>query len=82
MAPISPDYPEECVRNGIQGEVILDLLVDPQGRVTEAVLVRHVDERLVVAAKVAADNAGYQAAQLGAYPIWAWLRVPIRFNLH
>lgn len=82
VAPISPDYPEECVRKGIQGEVLLDLLIDPQGRVTEAVLVRHVDERLVVAAKVAAENAGYQAAQLGPYPIWAWLRVPIRFNLH
>jgi len=82
VAPISPEYPEECVRKGIQGEVVLDLLIDPQGRVIEAVLVRHVDERLVVAAKVAAEIAGYQAAQLGPYPIWAWLRVPMRFNLH
>ena len=81
IAPIVPEYPRQCVRERVQGEVLLDLLIDPQGRVAEAVIIGTPDRRLAAAATDAASAAGYQAAQVGYYPIWAWLRVPVLFTL-
>ena len=81
IAPIVPTYPKEAVRARVQGEVILDLLIDPQGRATEAVVVGRADRRLAEAARAAARDGGYQAAMVGYYPVWSWLRVPVRFTL-
>jgi hypothetical protein len=81
IAPIVPEYPEDCIREGIQGEVVLDLLIDPQGRAVESVVVGRPPRELVGAAREALSTGGYRAAQVGYYPIWSWLRVPIRFTL-
>jgi TonB family protein len=81
IAPIAPQYPAACVREEVTGEVLLDLLVDPQGRIAEVVVVDSPDRRLSAAAGAAARDAGYQAAQVGYYPVWAWLRVPVVFTL-
>ena len=81
LEPIVPEYPQECVQRGIQGEVVLDLLIDPQGRVCEVVVAGAADKELARAARNAAVDGGYQAAQVGYYPVWSWLRVPVRFTL-
>ena len=36
---------------------------------------------LLETAREAAAGGGYQAAQLGYYPVWSWLRVPVQFSL-
>ncbi len=81
LEPIVPEYPSECARQGIQGLVMLDLLIDPRGRAVEVAVVGPADRRLAKAARMAADGGGYQAAQLGYYPVWSWLRVPVQFTL-
>lgn len=81
IAPIVPEYPEACARARIEGEIVLDLLIDPQGRAAQTVVVVGADRRLERAARAAVATGGYQAAQLGYYPVWSWLRVPIRFTL-
>ncbi len=81
LTPIVPEYPQECLRRRIQGRVVLDLLVDPQGRVAEAVAVNRADRRLEAAAAEAAAGAGYQAARVGYYPIWSWIQVSVSFTL-
>lgn len=80
-APIVPIYPEAAARRRIQGEVILDLLVDPFGRAVAARQVGRADPLLAEAALLAAPDGGFQAARVGYYPVWSWLRVPIRFRL-
>ncbi|MDD5719740.1 MAG: TonB family protein [Candidatus Krumholzibacteria bacterium] len=82
LAPLVPVYPESALRKRIEGEVLLDLLVDPFGRVAEAVPIGRAHPVLVEAACAALPEAGFAAAQVGYYPIWSWLRVPVRFRLH
>jgi TonB family protein len=81
IAPVVPVYPEDCARDGVSGEVVLDLLIDPLGRPSEVVVVQRADRRLERAAAAAVPDGGYQAAQVGYYPVWSWLRVPVRFTL-
>jgi TonB family protein len=81
VEPIAPNYPEEAARRRIEGEVTVDLLIDPFGRVAAARQVGPADPTLVRAAIAAAPFGGFQAAQVGYYPVWSWLRVPVRFRL-
>jgi TonB family protein len=81
LTPITPEYPAECLQRRIEGEVVLDLLIDPEGRVAEAVPVNRADRRLVRSAQAAAADAGFQAARVGYYPIWSWIEVSVNFTL-
>ncbi|MEZ4387596.1 MAG: TonB family protein [Candidatus Krumholzibacteriia bacterium] len=81
ITPIAPEYPEACLRKRITGRVELDLLVDPEGRVAESVALGRADRRLQAAAAEAARDAGFQAARVGYYPIWSWIRVSVNFTL-
>jgi TonB family protein len=80
-SPIVPEYPESAARRRAQGEVVLDLLLDPLGRVATSEVIGRADRDLVRAAREALGDGGYQAAQVGYYPVWSWLRVSIRFAL-
>jgi TonB family protein len=77
---IVPLYPQEARARRRQGRVVLDLLLDPEGRVAQVETVAG-DPVLATAAAAAAVDAGYQAARVGLYPIWSWLRVTIDFRL-
>ncbi|MBD3221849.1 hypothetical protein GF314_11470 [bacterium] len=81
LTPIVPEYPAECLQKRITGEVLLDVLIDPHGRVAETVPARRADRRLIAAASEAAAAAGYQAARIGYYPIWSWIQVSVNFSL-
>jgi TonB family protein len=59
---------------------MLDVLVDPEGRVAQVEVVQG-PSALTAAAVAAARDAGYQAARVGVYPVWAWLRVPVSFTV-
>jgi TonB family protein len=81
LAPIAPAYPEAAARRRIQGEVVFDVLIDPLGRVRDAVQVGRADRDLAQAAREALGDGGFQAGQVGYYPVWSWLRIPIQFVL-
>lgn len=78
---VVPRYPEAAARKGTGGEVVSDLLISPAGEVAQLVVVASVDPDLDRAAGEALRAATYRAARVGKYPVWSWLRIPVRFTL-
>ena len=68
-------------REGIEGEVVLDLLIDPEGEVAQVIVISSPAPSLGEAASIALRQGDYEAARMGKYPLWAWLRIPVRFGL-
>jgi len=81
LGGVTPEYPESALRAQIQGEVVLDLLIDPAGQVAQAVAVASPASSLSRAAARAFQMAEVEPAKVGKYPIWSWLRVTVGFNL-
>jgi TonB family protein len=81
LRSVAPDYPEQALQEGITGEVELDLLISPAGKVEQVVAVRDPDRRLTAAAAAALRQTLFEPARVGKYPIWSWLRVPTRFQV-
>jgi TonB family protein len=77
----TPEYPAEAVRQGLDGEVVLDLLISPEGCVEQVAPVSSPAPELTAAAAAALFEARLAPARLGKYPIWSWLRMPTRFSL-
>ena len=81
LALPTPEYPQAAVEANLSGPVVLDLLLDPAGRVRQTVTVRSPGRALTDAAVAAFRDGGYEPARIGKYPVWAWLRVTTSFNL-
>ena len=77
----TPVYPQAAVDAGVFGDVVLDLLLSPAADVRQAVAVSSPSPDLTDAALTALLGGKYEAARIGKYPVWAWLRVTISFNL-
>lgn len=76
-----PAYPAAAIARRAQGEVVFDILIDPFGRVHTVHQVGRADADLARSAMQAIRDGGYQAACIGYYPVWSWLRVPVRFRI-
>jgi TonB family protein len=81
IAMRAPVYPEIARDAGIEGTVLVRLLVDVQGTVREAQILQSVlglDE----AALAAASTAVFRPALQQDRPVAVWVVVPIDFQLH
>ena len=76
-----PAYPEDALRRGVSGDVVLDLLISPLGEVRQAVVVSSPAEDLARAAAASLVEGQWDPATIGKYPIWSWLRVNTSFKL-
>ena len=76
-----PRYPAEAVESRVSGDVTLDLLLDPYGWVRQGVEVSSPHPALSKSAFNALRGANFEAARVGKYTVWSWLRVTIAFNL-
>lgn len=77
---VAPAYPVEALMRGLRGIVILELIVDEQGRVATADVIRSVppfDE----AALSAARQWEYEVTQVDGRPVRVRVTVPITFAL-
>ncbi|HVO10927.1 MAG TPA: TonB family protein [Vicinamibacteria bacterium] len=77
---VQPVYPPEAIAQGLRGIVILDLVIDPNGRVTSATVVRSVpglDEAAIAAAK----QWQYEPARMGGKAVSVRLTQAITFSL-
>jgi len=77
---VAPAYPSEAQMRGLRGIVILELIIDEQGRVASADVVRSVppfDE----AALSAARQWEYEVTQVEGRPVRVRVTVPITFAL-
>lgn len=77
----SPQYPPEALAEGVSGDVTIDLLLDPAGRIRQGVAVDSPAASLTRAAFAALRLGQFEASRVGKYPVWSWLRVTIAFNL-
>jgi TonB family protein len=77
----SPEYPEEALQQDISGDVTIDLLLDPGGKIRQAVVVESPGRSLSGAAFKALQGGQFESSRVGKYPVWSWLRVTIAFNL-
>lgn len=77
----SPEYPERALNAGLTGDVVLDLLLNPRAEVVQVVVVESPSGDLTRAAEASLSHSTFEAARIGKYPIWSWLRVKTAFHL-
>ena len=77
---VSPSYPQEALAQGVRGIVILEILIDPQGKVKSAEVIRSIP-LLDEAALSAVRNWEYEVTKVDGTPVSVRLTVPITFAL-
>jgi TonB family protein len=77
----SPEFPQTALDKGIEGDVVLDVLLSPAGEVRQLVVVDSPARSLSKAAEASLRKGRFEAARVGKYPIWSWLRVTTAFTL-
>ena len=77
---VNPVYPQEALAQGIRGIVILEVLIDPQGKVTSAQIIRSIPG-LDEAALEAVRKWEYEVTKVGGQPVSVKLTVPITFAM-
>lgn len=80
-AEVRIPYPPESKRKGIQGAVVMDLLIDGLGKVREAVLVEGPNQELSAAALAAARGFQFTAARVKDKSVAVRIRYTYRFVL-
>jgi len=81
--PIStpdPVYPEGYKASGARGMVVLEILIDPQGRVVERSVMSSTDPRLASAALKATESWTYEPGIKDHSPVYTRMRVPFEFG--
>ncbi len=77
---VNPVYPQEALAQGVRGIVILEILIDPQGKVASAEVIRSLP-LLDEAALAAVRKWEYEVTKVDGKPVSVKLTVPITFAL-
>lgn len=77
----APDYPETARRVGLEGVVVLEAVIGPDGSVRDARLVRGTNPLLDAAATRAVLGWRYLPARVGARAVAVYLAVTVRFAI-
>jgi protein TonB len=80
-ARVEPEYPSIAKQAGIEGTVILQLLVDTGGKVLKVKVLRSLHPELDRAAIDAAYRTTFYPAKQRDKPVKVWVSYPIRFVL-
>ena len=75
------EYPPDLVKKGIEGAVVLDLVVDTMGKVDSVAIVRGFHPRLDSSAASAARKFNFAPAKAGGRPVPVILQYVYRFSL-
>jgi protein TonB len=76
-----PAYPFEMVREGISGEVFVDFIVDPNGNVRNAFVLRSSRPEFEESAVRAVSKWTFIPGQKNNHAVYTHMQVPIRFNI-
>lgn len=75
-------YPAEAVSEGVQGNVVVDFVIDEKGNVTEVEVTRGVDERLdAEALRVVKASPSWKPGRKGGKKVRARLSITVEFRL-
>lgn len=77
---VEPRYTSSAKRAKARGTVVLELLIDANGNVSDAYAIKELGYGLTQAAINAAKGWKYQPATLGGKPTETTIRVSVRFN--
>jgi periplasmic protein TonB len=77
----SPPYPTEARAEGVEGDVLLEIVVDPRGVVTRARVLRSASRWLDEAALAAVTNFRFAPATLAGRAVSVRMRWPVEFRL-
>ena len=80
MSKIRPNYPQEAKDEGIEGEVIVKILVNKKGIVTETKIIKGIPI-LNNAAIEAIKKAKFKPGKYKGKSVDVWVRIPIGFEL-
>jgi len=81
VKPIIPDYPEMARKAGIEGMVVLLVLIDKEGKVRDVQVRKGIGAGLDEAAVAAVRQTPFTPAIQNSRPVAVWMSVPIRFRL-
>ena len=81
VKPIIPAYPEMARKAGVEGMVILLVLIDKEGKVREVQVRKGIGAGLDEAAVAAVKQTPFTPAIQNSRPVAVWMSVPIRFRL-
>ena len=75
-------YPDEAVRNGIQGKVLVDFIIDENGKVTDVKVLRGVDELLdAEAVRVIAASPAWKPGFVKGKKVRSEISLYVEFRL-
>jgi protein TonB len=77
---VAPVYPEAARRAGVQGDVLVQVLVGRDGRVRDARVVRSIPP-LDSCAVAAVRQWVFKPALVAGQPVAAWVAVPVQFRV-
>jgi TonB family protein len=75
------DYPEIARRSGLEGTVVVSVLVNPRGNVEKAQVIQSAHPILDRAALEAAARCRFTPAKQREIAVRAWVAIPYRFRL-
>ncbi len=78
---VQPEYPDSARRGGIEGTVYVKILVQKDGKVRKAVVIKSDAEIFNEAAVKAALQWTFDPAMLHDKPVEVWAALPFRFKL-
>jgi len=78
---VRPAYPTEARDKGVEGTVIVRVLVSETGNVSESKVIQSVHESLNAAALGAANGTQFEPAITECMPTPAWMALPFNFRL-
>ncbi len=81
LSEVRIPYPEEAKKKGIQGAVVMDLLIDAEGKVREAKLLKGLGGGLEEAALNAVKNFKFRPAMVQGKSVTVRIRYAYRFVL-
>ena len=75
-------YPQNAIRNGVQGTVTVQFIIEKDGKVTDVKVVKGVDEELdAEALKVVSASPKWKPGKVGGMKVRSSLSLPIDFRL-
>ena len=81
LEEIRPQYPEEAKKQGIQGKVIFEIIVDNKGNVRQAVLTKSLGDAFDLAAKEAIMRFKFRPAMMDKQAVAVKIKYAINFVL-
>ncbi len=78
---VDPRYPADAKKERVQGAVLVDVGIDKNGKVTEAIASKSPDERLSKAAIDAVKQWEFEPAKMDGKPVDVKATITINFRL-